>query len=67
VQGKRTPINKINNLAYLDTVEVIGSIPVAPTICDFHPYQLHRPSECFFAKPHLFASLTAPFSDILFG
>jgi hypothetical protein len=32
VQVKRRRINKIHDLSYFDTVEVIGSIPVAPTI-----------------------------------
>jgi len=30
VQGKQRRINKIDNPNYLDTLEVIGSIPVAP-------------------------------------
>jgi hypothetical protein len=30
VQGERRRINNIDNRTYLDTVEVIGSIPVAP-------------------------------------
>jgi len=35
VQGKQRRINKIDNPSYLDTVEVIGSIPVAPIIFFF--------------------------------
>jgi hypothetical protein len=30
-QDKRRRINNIHNQSYFDTVEVIGSIPVAPT------------------------------------
>ena len=32
VQEERRRINNIDNRTYLDTVEVIGSIPVAPTL-----------------------------------
>jgi len=42
VQDERRRINTIDNPTYLDTVEVIGSIPVAPTFkvkIDSPPYK----------------------------
>jgi len=40
-QDKRRRINNIHNQSYFDTVEVIGSIPVAPTIA-FPSFSLNQ-------------------------
>jgi hypothetical protein len=41
VQGGLRRINTMDNLSYLDTVEVIGSIPVAPTVFFLNHIKTH--------------------------